>query len=173
MSRSVALFAAVLLVAAPTRAAEAPKDPLEPLAWAVGGTWEAELAGAGQDPLTVQAVFTWAGHKKAIKYVITVRGKAGAAVQYDGTYYWHPGKKALALLQVDREGNVVESTLTTDGKTITQENAATKSDGTATRQRVEIARDGDDAFTTKAFVRKGDAWVEAVTFKYKRKPAAK
>ena len=160
----VVLSAATVAAQARTDADEA----LEQLAWAIGGKWIAEIKGPDDKPLTVEATFEWAGHRKAIKYAVAFKSGDKSATNYEGVYYWHPKKKQLAMLQIDRQGNVNESLLTREGDHFKQRNSVTMADGTKREQRAEFIREGDDAFAFKAFVPKGDDWVEAVALKYKR-----
>src|SRR5262245_58852939 len=78
-----------------TRAAQDGADPLEPLAWAVGGTWAADIKTSNGEPLHVEAIFDRSRHKKAITYFVTFKTKDKSVTQYEGTYFWHPGKKAI------------------------------------------------------------------------------
>jgi hypothetical protein len=165
------VFVGALLLSARPGPAQTPKDaanPLDRLAWAVGGKWIAEVKGTDDAPLMVEVTYGWASHKKAIKYVIVFKTKDKTIPQYEGWFYWHPGKKHLALLQIDRQGNVTESAVTIDGDKHKLENVLVRIDGTKQEQRGELLREGEDAFTFKAFVPKDGKWVEAVAFKYKR-----
>lgn len=166
-------FAVLLHVGpAPAQPAAAPKDPLEPLAWLIG-TWAAAVKGPDGAPLAFRTTFDWAGHKKALKFAVTFKAKDATVAQYEGMYYWHPGKKCLAMLQIDRYGNVTESSATVDGKNMTQVNVVAVVDGAKREQRVEMIRYGDDAFTFRALVPKDGRWAEAVAFRYTRVPAGK
>jgi hypothetical protein len=164
------LVAATLGLLLPLRGAaqdDAGKE-LEPLAWAVGGSWLSELQNADGKPLPVYLRFQWAENHRAIHYTIVFEVEGKKTPHYDGTYYWHPAKKSIALLQIDRHGNVVESTVTPEGKTLKQENVQTSIDGTQRPQRVEITQTGNDSFTTKAFIQRDGKWVEVASFTYKR-----
>jgi hypothetical protein len=110
----------------------------------------------------------WSEHGRALKYVIHFKADGQTIPQYEGMYYWHPAKKKLAMVQVDRNGNVTESLATTDGGNLTQENEATTADGTTRPQRVTVTRDGDDAFAFKAMVKRGDEWLEGLSLVYRR-----
>jgi hypothetical protein len=160
-----ACLVAFLLAPATSRAAD---EPLDPVAWLVGGTWVAEIAPPKGDPLTVLMTVEWAAHKQSVHYTIVFKGKDSSVTQYDGTYYWHPGAKEIRMLQVDRGGQVTEGVTTlADGKW-TQKNTLTRKDGTKQEQRTELTRDGDDAFHFRALVPKGDEGVEGLKITYKR-----
>ena len=131
-------------------------------------TWAADLKGQDGRAMRVECKFDWAGHGKALKYVIHVNTEAGSVPQYEGIYYYHPAKEHIAMLQVDRGGNVTESVVTAEGDALAQENQATTADGTTRPQRVKVTREGPDAFTFKAMVQRDGQWVEAVAFTYKR-----
>jgi hypothetical protein len=160
----------VLLLATTVAPAAAPPEhhPLAELSWLVGGVWVAETHTPDGKPLRVEFKCDWAEHGMALKYVIHFKTGDETVPQYEGMYYWHPAKKRLAMVQVDRYGNVTESTATTDGGNVTQENQATGSDGVTRPQRATVTRNGDDAFDFKAMVKRGDEWVEGLALTYRR-----
>jgi hypothetical protein len=165
----LAVVAAMVLGAGSAGAAEPPaEDPLAALKWLAGGTWVAEISGAEGRPLRVECRFDWAGHGRTLKYVIHFKSGETIVTQYEGMYYWHPGKKHIAMIQVDRSGNVTESVVKAEGAAIRQENQATQADGTTRPQRVRVDREGEDAFRFTAQVQRDGQWVDAVGFTYKR-----
>jgi hypothetical protein len=164
------LFFAVSGVAAVVAAntAHAQTSPLDPVSWLVGGEWVSELNPPKGDPITVRMTVEWTAHKQALKYTIYFKTKDAEFPQYDGLYYWHPGAKEIRLLQTDRGGGLTEAVITVaDGKW-SQKNVHTAKDGKKSDQRAEMTREGNDAFHFRAFVPKGDEWIEALNVKYKR-----
>jgi hypothetical protein len=149
-------------------ASAAEESPLNPLAWLAGGTWVAEIQPPKAEPLSVHMTVQWAAHRQAIQYTITFKTRDASFVQYEGTYYWHPGSKEIRLLQVDRGGQVTEGVTTVGEGKWTQKNTLTRKDGTKQEQRTELTRDGDDAFHFRALVPKGEEWVEGLKITYKR-----
>ena len=148
-------------------------SPLEPLSWLTGGTWISELKPPKGDPITIRMVVNWTPSKQAIEYTIFFKNKDAEFAQYDGVYYWHPAAKEIRLLQTDRNGGVTEAVITVaDGKW-TQKNVHTNKDGVKSNQKGELTRDGDDAFRFRAFVPKGDDWIQALDATYKRVKEAK
>jgi hypothetical protein len=164
------LLAALALLFARGAEAAAPPEhhPLAELSWLVGGVWVAAANSPDGKPLRVEFKCDWAEHGMALKYVIHFKTGDQTIPQYDGIYYWHPAKKHIAMVQIDRNGNVTESVATTDGGNVTQENEATSSDGTSRPQRVTVTRKGDDTFDFKAMVKRDGEWVEGLSLTYKR-----
>jgi hypothetical protein len=170
---STVLGTLLVLVSGSSRAAEPPPgDPLLALSWFVGGSWVAEIKSSDGRAMRVESKFAWADHGRALKYVIHFTSGGETVPQYEGVYYWHPGRKHIAMLQTDRGGNVTESVVTVEGTTLKQENQATQADGTTRPQRVCVTRRGDDTFDFTALVQRDGAWVEGVSLTYKRQRAA-
>ena len=168
------LFIATALISYSATAAEPPADhPLAAMNWLVSGVWVAEIPSSDGRPTRVETRFEWAEHGRMLKYVVHFKSADRTVPQYEGMYYWHPGRKHIAMVQVDRSGNVTESVATMDGATLTQENQATQTDGTTRPQRVRIVREGDDGFSFRAMVQREGEWVDAVGFTYKRQKEAK
>ena len=144
------------------------ENPLEKFSWLVGGKWVAEIKTAKGEPLAVEMACEWTIHKKALKYAVVFKTNEEVVPQYEGMYWWNPARKGINLLQIDRTGNVTESLVTIEGDKWTQKNKLTRLDGTQQEQRAIFVRENEDTFSFKAFIPKGDDWVEAVGFKYKR-----
>lgn len=152
------------------KAADVDANPLEPLHWFVGGTWIAEVKPPNGEAsaLTIELKFDWAENKKALKYTIVFKQDEREEPHCDGMYWWDPSKKEARLLQVDADGNVTESVLDTRSEPLKQHNRHTRRDGTVHEQRVEISRNGDDAFQMRAFMPKDGEWVQVGAFDYRR-----
>lgn len=168
---SFAAAAVLLSFTVISSGAEPPADhPLTPLAWLAGSTWIMDIDNP-DGPMRVESTFEWAGHGQTLKYVIDFKRAGESFRQYEGLYWWHPGKKQITMLQVDRKGNVTESVVTLEKDGFSQDNQAVTTDGTSHPQRVRVTREGEDAFAFKAMVRRGEEWVDAVAFTYKRQRA--
>lgn len=168
---SLRLAAVCSLLLVPSLHADTPADgdaSLARLGWLVGGSWSAEVKSPDGAPLKIAFTPEWGGHRKTIKYTITMHAGGKTFTQYEGVYWWDPAKKRVNMLQVDRSGNVTESFVTFDGEVFRQDNTAIKADGTAGKQRIEFRRDGEDAFVFRAEIQQGDKWQEAVKITYQR-----
>ena len=157
-----------LLSSVQPSAADETTDPLEPLAWTVGGKWVAEIKTADSSPLRVEATFRRSAHKRAITYDVVFKSKDKSFTEYEGMYFWHPGNKTITLMEVTASGATTEGAIKPEGTKLVQRNVSTRADGTTQDQRVELVRKGDDAFAFEAFVKKDDQWVKAVGFTYDR-----
>jgi hypothetical protein len=163
--KSCAVIVSIALLPSAAKA----EDPLADFEWFVPGKWVAEAKTREGGPLTVETKFAWAANKKALKYSIQFTTKDQTTQQYDGTYFWHPASKEIRLLQIDAQGNVTESVVEASQKEkLTQTNRQTRADGTVQEQRVEITRQGDDAFRMKALLQRDGAWVEVFAIDYHR-----
>lgn len=148
-------------------------DPLRPLAWLVGGTWVAEFKDPKGIPVAIEVTYSWAAHKKSISYTHIAKSQGKAVPQIDGLCYWHPGKKHLAIMEVNWLGYVTEEELTQDDKTLRIQSLTVRNGGAMHVRRAEIVREGPDVYVFRGFMPSGNDWVEAFTARYKRVGAAK
>lgn len=168
---SVLMLSSAMLMAIPPTpilAADESADPLEPIAWTVGGKWVADIKASDDSPLRLELTFRRSAHKKLITYDVVFKSKNNSVTQYEGMYFWHPGKKTITLMEVTAGGATTEGALKPEGTMLVQRNLSTRADGATQDQRVELVRKGDDAFAFEAFVKKDDQWVKAVGFTYDR-----
>jgi hypothetical protein len=149
-----------------------PTNPLEPLAWLVGGTWTTEERSASGRPLVVRLNCRWSATKSAILYDVDFLSAGRETPQYDGMYVWHPGKGKIVLWQVNRKGEVAEGELTLNGKEMDQTVHVSHPDGTAHFLKAHYTRLDDNSFRFKAWFRvsESDPWQDAVDLVYRREP---
>lgn len=145
-------------------------NPLEPLAWLVGGTWVNERTKPDGSSLTIESKYEWTARQKAIKFSTVHNDNGQPSLQVDGTYFWHPGRKQILMLQTG--WSVTESVVELKDGMFLHDNTLSRANGTTDRQRAEFTRDGEDTYLLKASVLNGDVWKEVVTFTYKRRGTA-
>lgn len=144
------------------------ENPLDEIAWLVGGTWVAESKTPEASPVTTEAAFDWASHKKAILYSIVRKYENKTVPTLEGVCAWHPGKKQLVLLEVDNEGNLTESIVTVYGTKVSYEELIYQASGTTQPVRAQTTREGEDAFIFSASVPQEGEWRDVFLARYKR-----
>jgi hypothetical protein len=181
--RRSSLAKVLLLVAAASIASGAPArdgqstapaaNPIEQLAWLVGGTWTTQEQNSDGPPLVVRLNCRWTGTRNAILFDVSFLSGDKETSQYDGMYVWHPGKGKFVLWQVNRKGEVAEGELTVNGQEMDQTVHVSHLDGSAHFLKAHYVRLNDNAFRFKASFRvsESDAWQDAVDLVYKRNPA--
>jgi hypothetical protein len=142
--------------------------PLEQLAWMVGGTWTAVTTLPSGDRATIEATFEWTSHKRAIRYSVVRKAAGRVMPALEGMCVWHPGRKQLALWEIDADGNLTESTLRAEGRTLSYDEVIHPADGSSFPVRAEAIRESDDRFSFKAFVEKDGRWPVVFQADYKR-----
>ncbi|MEW5978368.1 MAG: hypothetical protein AB1898_21435 [Acidobacteriota bacterium] len=166
----VLLIAAVIVLSGRAAFGESIEtDPLKRLSWLVGGSWVAKTQTADGKPAEVEVRYRWLPDRRGVVYDI-VRTAEGASVHtMHGLYYWHPGRREIGLVEVNKDAGLTEAWVQVAGGRLIHENLATNAAGVSQRQRAEVARDGDSAFDFKASVLKEGQWIEAVRFRYQHK----
>jgi hypothetical protein len=171
--------AAVLLcaaVAAPLLAESDDKTPADPLATAkraVGGVWVAEQGIS--DPIAPHGRFTARlGINGKIVHDQTWWFQDGKPTHggpiYEGSTYWHPGRKEVAFYQMSQAGELFEGNVEEreDGTTVTRWKAYSE------RGVVDYESHGryldDDTMTSTVYVRRGEELHQLHAFKFHRKP---
>lgn len=133
-------------------------NPVEVLAWLVGGVWRAESKLPNGTPATIEATFHWANHGKALKYSLVKRSAERVLPSVEGLCGWHPTRKTLVLWEIDQDGNLTESTLKAEGTRVKYDEVIHGADGSTLPVRAEAVREGADRFVFRASVEKGGAW---------------
>lgn len=143
-------------------------NPLDQIAWVVGGTWVAKSKAPDGSSVTIQFACKWASHKRLITYTIIKKYVDKTVPTIEGMIGWHPGKKQLVLWEMDNEGNLTESLLIVTGNNLSYNEVIYKKDGATLPVRAETIRQGEDAFVFKASVPKEGEWLEVFRADYQR-----
>jgi hypothetical protein len=162
------LMPAAAIAQAPPRDQTPAPNPVEALAWLVGGVWSAESKLPDGSPATIEATFHWAGHRRALKYSLVRRSGGRVLPSVEGICGWHPARKTLVLWEMDQDGNLTESTLRAEGPKVSYDEVIYGADGSVLPVRAEAVREGDDRFVFKASVEKDGAWPVVFEAVYQR-----
>lgn len=148
---------------------QANPNALDRIAWLVGGTWVAESKTPDGAPVTTEATYHFTSHRKAIRYSIVRKIEGKEVPVLEGLCGWHPGKKQLVIWEVDFEGNVTESILVVQDKTMSYNEMIFATAGSTQPVRAEAIREGDDQFVFRASVPKGGQWPVVFEARYQRR----
>jgi len=166
------LCLAVLLAAAiPAKPqAQAPADnPLNQLAWMVGGKWVADgEKGPDGKPFHVESTITWGDNGHVIKFTTRFRKDGTLVPVYSGIYAWHPAKKTIVFLYTDNQGSLTEGEAAVTGDRMNQQFQIIGADGAAHPFRSTIVRRGPDDYDWAVLRQKEGKWEEMFGLKYKR-----
>lgn len=174
-NRAGVLLVAVLLMLARPLSSQMPpatENPMDQLAWMIGGTWTAEGdKGPDGKPFHVESKLRWTENHRGMKFTTWFLIDGKLTPVYEGLYAWHPAKKKFTFLYSDNEGNLTEGEATMTGDHLDQEFQIVEADGTARTLRSTIVRTGPDDYDWNVQGRnKNGEWVVIFGLKYKRKP---
>lgn len=164
------LSAVLLLLMAAAPAAAQTGTPLDEFAWLVGGTWVAEVKNPeGKTTLRIESTCRWSENRRQIRFVTHFITPEKDVPRYEGFYAFHPGKKKVAYWYTDEKGAFSEGTAQSSGDTAEFELENVSPSGQTMPIRSTIWREGDDAYSWKAYVQKDGQWTEAVSLRYVRR----
>jgi hypothetical protein len=145
-------------------------NPLDQLAWMIGGKWTADGENEGK-PFHVEVQFHWAENHRGLKFVTWFLIDGKLTPEYEGLYAWHPAKKKFAFLYTDKDGELTEGDATWANDRLEQEFQIVAVDGAAHTFRSSVARTGPDDYDWNVQHQNKDGqWVAMFGLKYKRKP---
>ena len=151
----------------------AAENPLDQLAWMIGGTWTADGdKGPDGKPFHVESKFNWAANHRGLEFTTWFLVDGKLVPVYHGMYAWHPQKKKFAFLYTDNEGNMTEGEAAMTGDHLEQEFQIVGVNGAAHTFRSTIVHSAPDDYdwNVRHQNQQGD-WVVMFALKYKRKPA--
>jgi hypothetical protein len=153
--------------------APAEPNPLESLAWMMGGKWTADGdKGPDGKPFHVEVKFNWTENHRGLKFTTWFLVGGKLVPVYEGLYAWHPVKKKFAFLYSDNEGNLTEGEAALIGDHLEQEFNIVSVKGTEKTFRSTIVHTAPDDYDWSVQRQNKDgAWVVMFGLKYKRQPA--
>lgn len=154
----------------PAPAGKAPAaSPLDPLAFLVGGEWEAKLPPqANGQQVSILAHFTWANNHRAIRISNVYAAGTNTMPYIDGMYAWHPQKKTIAFWYADSKGNFYEGIVKPDSGGLLHEFQVINPQGEAVPYTARQTRDGANAWVNEiSSIKDGKSQLE-VTVRYEK-----
>jgi hypothetical protein len=165
-------IAMILFVLAPPVRAEdqaADNNPLNQLAWMIGGKWKAGgEKGPDGKPFHVEWSSHWGDNHRTIKFSAWFLKEGKLVPVYDGLYAWHPAKKRFVFLYTDNQGNLTEGEAVANGDHLEQHFQIVGTDGNARPFRSTIVRRGPDEYDWTVLHEKDGKWEVLLGLKYKR-----
>jgi hypothetical protein len=175
MRMFVAFVAILIGLAGPLRSDNPPSNanPVDQLAWMVGGKWTAEGdKGPDGKPFHVETKFSLAENHRGILFTTWFLIDGKLVPTYEGIYAWQPAEKKFKFLYTDNEGTLTEGTAAWESDALEQEFEIVEPDGAAHTFRSTVKRTGPDDYDWNVRQQgKDGAWVVLFGLKYKRKPA--
>lgn len=171
----IAVVAVLIGLARPLKPETQPAapNPLDQLAWMIGGTWTAGGdKGPDGKPFHVECKLSWSENHCEIKFTTWFLIDGKLTPIYEGFYAWHPAKKKFTFLYTDNEGALTEGEATMTGDHLDMEFQIVEVSGTAHTLRSTIVRTGPDGYDWNVRGQNKDGeWFVIFGLKYQRKPA--
>ena len=172
---AITLIAGLLIVPVirgddpPATAKPSAASPLKPMAFLVGGEWEAKLpAQPDGRQISILAHFTWANNHQVIR-ISNVFATGGKSVPYiDGMYAWQPQKRVIVFWYVDSQGGLYEGTVKPEAGALVHEFQLTDSKGEVSQFTARQSLDGTNAWVNEIFTRKDGKLESEVKVRYEK-----
>ena len=155
--------------ALPSRAEGQAKNPLDQLAWMIGGKWEADGdKGPDGKPFHVEWSCHWGANHRTLEFTTWFRIGGKLVPVYNGFYAWDPSKKKLIFVYTDNEGALTEGEAVMNGDKLEQDFHIAQVDGTVRHFRSTIVRQGSDNYDWDVQSQKDGRWTVMFSLKYRR-----
>jgi hypothetical protein len=164
----VLTLAGILATALPSRSQEPAQNPLNQLAWMVGGKWQAEAAkGPDGKPFHAEWKCRWGANQRTLEFTVWFLADGQLVPVYEGLYAWNPAKKKLISVYTDNKGALTEGEAVMSGDRLEQDFHVIGTDGVSRPFRSTIIRTGKDSYDWNVLSEKDGAWTVMFTLKYK------
>ncbi len=145
------------------------ENPLDQLAWMVGGKWQAEGdKGPDGKPFHVEWSARWGENHRILEFATWFLEDGKLVPVYEGLYAWHPAKKKLIFVYTDNKGNLTEGEAQMSGDRLEMDFHIVGVDGVARPFRSTIVRRGPDDYDWEVQNQKDGAWTKMFGLKYRR-----
>lgn len=163
MARTLAL--PLLLVALRMSAQTAPAaDPLAPIAWMAGGTWNGEVKAPTGKLAKIDTRIERELSGKAFDFSTKFDG----VLQYQGYFAYDAAKKAIVFSYPSADGGIASGTVTQAGDSQLWDFTMTEATGSIGHYQVHTHQDGPDDYTWALFAPQADAWAKLFEVRYHR-----
>jgi hypothetical protein len=162
-------LASVLAAAVPSWSQGPAENPLDQLAWMVGGKWQAEGdKGPDGKPFHAEWKCRWGANHRTLEFTVWFLADGRLEPVYEGLYAWHPVKKKLIFIYTDNKGALTEGEAVMSGDRLEQDFHISGPDGVWQPFRSTIIRHGRDSYDWSLQSQKNGVWAEMFRLEYKR-----
>jgi len=152
----------------PPPAAAAPAKPVDPLAWLVGGVWKADASQLGPGMKRIETRYEWSDNGAYLHFTTHFIFDKGTLKNYDGSFFWEPDSKSLAMWYVDRAGNITKGPVQWSGDRIRINWHGPDFDGNPADLQVDVTRKTNDLYHWAASEKVNGEWKEMAALDYTR-----
>jgi len=161
-------LAVVLLLPSIARS-QAERDPIDRLAWLVGGVWTASGPQLGAHMQRVETRYAWSDNHAFIRFTTHFVTDSADVHRYDGNLFWDRTQATLAVWYMNAEHEVVEGPVTVNEDGWEMAFRAQDASGQDAPFRVEVLRKTNDLYRWTLKENVGGAWKELLALDYARK----
>ena len=160
---------AIFAAAPPAKSQEQSENPLDQIAWMVGGKWQADGdQGPDGKPFHVEWSAHWGANHRTIDFAVSFLTDGKLVPEYNGLYAYNPAKKKVIFVYTDKEGNLTEGDAEISGERQEMEFDIIGTDGATHPFRSTVVRTGSDAYDWNVQNQKNGDWTVMFALKYKR-----
>jgi hypothetical protein len=162
-------LAGILAAAIPSRSQEPHENPLNQLAWMVGGKWQADAAkGPDGKPFHAEWKCQWGANHRTLEFTVWFLTDGRLVPVYNGLYAWNPAKKKVIFVYTDNKGAFTEGETVMRGNRLEQDFHIIGADGISRPFRSTIIRQGNDRYDWSVLSSKDGVWTEMFSLRYTR-----
>jgi hypothetical protein len=136
-------------------AADAPANPLQPMAFLAGHCYKGSVRGNDMD----EHCFTWMYGGRALRDVHTVKTPGQPDYVGETTYYYDSGAKKIEYLYIENAGGIMRGSVEPGDGAIVFPATTYVAGGQAMTLRVKWTLQGTDAYEAWSEMQNKDQWV--------------
>jgi hypothetical protein len=147
-----------------------PTKPITPLAWLVGGTWTADASNLAPGMQRIETRYTWSDNGSYIRFTTHFVSDKGTLKNYDGSFFFDPAGKTLAMWYMDAGGSITQGPVTIQGDLWQMSFHGPDFEGKPADLQVNVLRKSNDLYHWSVSEKDGDTWKKLLELDYARKP---
>jgi len=154
-ARKILLAVACTAAATTAPAADAPANPLQPMAFLAGHCFKGTVRGNDMD----EHCFTWMYAGRALRDVHTVKTPGQPDYVGETTYYYDSAAKKIEYLYIENAGGIMRGTVEPGDGVISFPATTYVAAGQAMTLRVKWTLQGNDGYEAWSEMQNGDKWM--------------
>jgi hypothetical protein len=155
---------------APSAQPAAATKPIDALSWVIGGVWTADASKLAPGMQRIETRYQWSDNHAYIRFTTHFVFDKGTVKNYDGSFFWNPATKNLALWYMDTQNTITESSVQIDGNQWTMQFRGEDFAEKMADLRVVVTRKTGDDYSWSLSEKQGDTWMPLMALEYLRLP---
>ena len=145
-----------------------PPNPINDLAWLVGGVWTADASKMGGGMQRIETRYEWSDNHSFVRFNTHFVSDKATLHNYDGQFFWDPKEGILKMWYMDAHNGITQGSITVTGDVFMFAFQGINFEGKPADLKVQLTRKTNDRYVWELSEKGSEGWKQLASLEYVR-----